>query len=788
MLKNYLLIAFRNLQRNKIFSLINILGLALGLACSLFIFLWVLDERGVDQFNENSDRLYSVYERQYTGGRIRAQYYTPGIMADEMKKVLPELQYATGFYDIETHTFMASGKSIKAAGSYAGSDYFKIFHYTLLKGAAATALSAPADIVLSKAMAIRLFNSPENAIGQTLRFEGQEDFRVTAVFEAPQNASSQFDYLINWHAFLEHHSNMKRWANNGVSTFILLKEGIDAAALEKKITHFLGKYDEYSGDFRAELGLQRFDEMYLYNHFNSLGFPDGGRIEYVRIFSIVAVFILLIACINFMNLTTARAARRAREIGVRKVIGAFRSSLVRQFIGEAITLAALAMVVALLLVVILLPVFNALTQKNIVLPTGQVYFWPAVVVITLITGVIAGSYPAFFLSSFKPVNVLKGKLQLGKQNILFRKGLVVFQFVLSIGLIIATLVVSSQVDYIQSRNLGFDRSSLLYIPQEGAFQKQYQVFKTAALALPGIEAVSRTEEPPTNMQNSTWGVNWEGKDPSYKPTFSYAGVGYDFTKTMNTPVLLGRDFSKEFATDSAGYILNESAVKQTGLTDPIGKSFTLWGRKAPIIGVIKDFHFNSLHVPINPMVLWYGENAWGGYILVKTKPGQIKEALAGLEKLWKQLNPAFPYTWQFADDAYRRLYNGEQLIGKLSRFFALLAIVISCLGLLGLAIFTAEQRAKEISIRKVLGASIAAVFGLLSKEFLWLVLIALLIVSPLAWLLMHIWLQSYAYHTGISWWMFGVAGLAAILITLLTIGLQALRAAVANPIKSLRTE
>jgi predicted permease len=788
MLKNYLLVAFRNLTRNKAFSAINILGLALGLTCSLFIGAWVHDERSVDQFNIHSDRLYAIYQRQHTGGVLKMQYTNQGVMADEMKRMLPEVQYASGVTSSETNTFEGNNKILKEDGIYAGQDFFTMFTYPLLEGDKATVLSQSPNIAISRKMATDLFGNPHAAIGQPLRINNGLTMKITGVFEnVPDNASSQFDYVINYKFFLKGHEHMQSWDNTGVYCYVMLKEGADPAKFDKEISRFLDKYAHHEKGYWVELGTQRWDEMYLHNRWNEEGQLEGGRIEYVRLFSIVAIFILLIACINFMNITTARSAKRAKEIGVRKVVGAMRIALIRQFVGEAMMLAFISMFVALLLLALLLPAFNMLTEKHIAFPSG-IAFWTGILGVALVTGCIAGSYPALFLSSFRPVSVLKGTLKLGRGNLLFRKGLVVFQFVVSIVLIVGTIVVSRQVNYIRTKDIGYDKDNLVYIPLEGDLNGKFNLFKEEMLKLPGIKYVSHIGDPPTDIGSATWGIDWEGKDPNSKPTFGDEGVTYDFAKTMNIQVAKGHDFRKDMATDSIGYILNEEAARIVGYKDPIGKPFIMWGRKATIVGVVKDFNFNSLHIPIRPFILYLESNPWGGTTLVRTEPGKTRQVLDGVAALWKRMNPQFPFTYQFSDEEYDKLYKSELMAARLSNWFAGLAIVISCLGLLGLAMFTAEQRTKEIGIRKVLGASVGSVFRLLSGEFLMLVCLSLLIATPLAWLAMSKWLQDYAYHTNISWWMFALAGVAALLITFLTIGFQTIKAALNNPVKSLRTE
>jgi len=792
MFKNYLKTTFRNLWRNKAFSLINIMGLALGLACSLLIMLWVKDEYGVDAFHENGARLYSVYERQNHDGQWYAFHGTPAVMADEMKRVLPEVQYATNYSWNELATFEANNKIMKRAGNYAGADFFTMFSYHLLKGSATNALQTPSDIAISKKMAEDFFGSPAEAIGKTIRYQDKADFKIKAVFDnVPQNSTKQFDYIINWQKFLENFvdSQASEWTNSGPSCYIMLREGTDAKAFEKKIERFLDNYNkEQTPRDYIRLGIQRYGDMYLHSGFDENGNISGGRIQYVKLFSIVAIFILLIACINFMNLTTARSVKRAKEISVRKVVGAMRSSLMRQFIGEALLVAFLSVTVAVGIIILALPQFNQLTGKHITMPFRNASFWLSIAALLLITGFISGSYPALYLSSFNPVRVLKGTLKIGKNALWFRKGLVVFQFMLSIVLIIGTIVVSQQVNYIRSVNLGYNRENLIYIPLEGDLPGKFEVFKTQASDMPGIKDITRMSHNLTQIVNKTSEVNWEGKDPNSGIEFAWSMAGYDFAKTLNAQISQGRDFSRNFATDSVGYVLNETALRITGYKDPVGKPFTFRQKRGTIIGVIKDFHFNSLHETINPMVLSLNENMKWGSALIRTEAGKTKEALASLEKIYKEINPRFPFTYKFSDEEYAKLYKSEQVVGQLANYFAFLAIFISCLGLLGLVMFTAEQRTKEFGIRKVLGASPVTLFNLLSKEFLLLVLIAMLIASPLAWIAMNNWLSNYAYKINISWWVFAVAGAFAILIALITVSFQAIKAAIANPVESLRSE
>ncbi|NOW96690.1 ABC transporter permease [Mucilaginibacter sp. SG564] len=791
MIKSYLKIAWRNIARNKVHTFINVAGLSVGLVCSLLILLWVQNELSIDGFLKNSSRLYSVYEHQNYDHKMHGSYNNPGPTAEQMKKVLPEVEYATSAGFDQTNTFQVGDKILKQSGSAASADYFSVFSYKLLQGSAKSALNTPVSLAISRKMAVAFFGSPQEAIGKTIRYENSKNFSVTAVFEdMPTNSSQKFDYLINWYAFLDENGWAREWGNQGPATFIMLKPNVDPLAFEKKIAHFLDPYNgtnRKTSTFIIDLGIQRYDEGYLHGTFEGDKFV-GGRIEYVRIFSIVAIFILLIACINFMNLTTARSVKRAKEIGVRKVVGAERWVLIRQFISESLLTTTLSVGIALLLLVVLLPVFNQVTQKQIELPFNQASFWIKLGFITLVTGLVSGSYPALFLSSFNPVKVLKGTLTLDAGTTLFRKGLVVFQFVLSVILITGTIVISRQMNYIQSKNLGYDRENMIYVPLEGDLLPKYNLFKEEALRMPGIQSVTRISTEPTNIQNGTGGVNWIGKDTTVNIQFTQASVGYDFVKTMKLQVLSGRDFSKEYPTDSVGYILNEAALKRIGYKDPIGQPLTFWGKRGKIVGLIKDFHFNSMHDEIRPLILRLREHETYGSILVRTEPGKTRAALASMEHLCHQLNPAFPFTYNFSDQEYQKLYQNEQIVGKLSNGFAFLAVFISCLGLLGLAMFTAEQRVKEIGIRKVLGASISSLFTLLSSEFLILVVIALLIASPIAWYATGKWLQGFAYRTPVQWWMFALSGVIIVFIALITVSFQSVKAALINPIKSLRSE
>lgn len=787
MLKNYFKTAWRNLIKNGTFSTINILGLALGLASSMLIMLWVLDEQSIDTQHTDGDLIFTIIERLYYDGVVEAHRSTPGLLGHEMRTVLPEVEYASGFAWNSLTTFEVNGKILKEDGNFAGEDFFKIFNYALIEGKPADALKTPQDIAVSRKMAEDFFGSPAKAIGQAIRFQNEKDLKITAVFEnISLNSSRRFDFIGNWETFLDQNRWARDWGNSGPNTFIKLKRGSDIEAFRKKIKSFIELYNKEE-NLRIELDIQKYSDEYLNSNFKS-GEISGGRIQYVRLFSVVAVFILFIGCINFMNLTTAKSFKRSKEIGVRKVVGAARGALIRQFMSEALWIVALSFILAIVIVALILPRFNSMVQKEIGIPVSNIYFWFTLLILTAVTGVIAGSYPALYLSSFNPVKAFRGSLKFSSATKWFRKGLVVFQFVLSIMLIIGTIVITGQVRYIQSSNLGYDRENLLYVPLEGNLADKYDIFKKECLRRGAIEYVSRSTQNPTSIINGTWGLVWEGKDPSAKLQFVHTSVGFDFVNTMRLKLVDGRDFSHDFITDSVAYIVNEAAVKVFNYKDPVGMPLTFWERPGKIVGVLKDFHFRSLHTAIDPIVLRLGEAEHYGMALIRTKPGKTREAIANVERVWKEMNPQFPFTYQFSDEEYQKLYQSEEVISELSNVFAALAIFISCLGLLGLAIFTSEQKTKEVGIRKILGASLGSLFNLLSREIMLMVSAALLIASPLAWYVMDTWLGEYAYRIPLTWQMFVLAGLAAILIALITISFQTIKALLANPVTSLRND
>jgi putative ABC transport system permease protein len=803
MFKNYLKIAWRNVARNKVNTVINVSGLALGITCCLFIFLWVKDEKSVDNFHADGKNLYAVYQTSSANGKVDGSYaiskkVKDGVSVDfsleDIDSAVPEVKhfayYITGYELPWGHpeTFQVGEKIIKMEGSRAGKDFFKMFSYPIIRGNAETALTNINGIAISRKMAEIFFGSPENAMGKSMRFENRLNFIVTAVFEnLPKESSLHFDFLLNMDA----QKKLLDLASPNLLAYVELADHADPTLVEAKINAYLKPRLDKEQTTKTKIGLQLFGDQYLHNIFVN-GKPAAGRIEYVRIFSWIAVFILLIACINFMNLATARSVKRAKEVGLRKVVGSTRTYLIIQFFSESLLFAVLAMLLTVLFIYLLLPYFNEFTGKHIAVPVAQISFWAPLLLITLITGIVAGSYPALYLSSLKPVRVLKSGLQFSKNAVWFRKGLTVFQFVLSILLIISTIIITRQINFIQHSHLGYDRENLVYIRIEGNLSspQNYKLFKERVSNMSGIAMVDRSTETPHDMNFVVDGpVNWEGKQINDHVNFQPASVGFDFIKLMNMQVAEGRGFSKEIASDSTdAFMVNEEAVKEMGMKSPIGKWVSAWDKKGHIIGVLKDYHTQSLREVIKPVILDVKEYEYFGVIMVRTKAGETKQAIASLSKLYKEINPNYAFAYQFVDEEYQKLYTSEITISRLSVLFATLAILISCLGLLGLAMFSAEQRVKEIGVRKVLGASVGQIVSLFSFGFVKLVVIAFVIAAPVAWYSMISWLQDFAYKVDISWWVFVLAAVISIFIALLTISYQAIKSAMANPVKSLRSE
>ncbi|KAA9345565.1 ABC transporter permease [Adhaeribacter soli] len=787
MLYNYLKIGLRNLMRHKVFSLINIFGLALGMTCCIFILLWVKDELSFDRFHKHTDNLVRIISVQhYPGSDDLITQSGNGMIAPSMARELPEVERAIRLSWNQEELFSLGEKAFKVDGLYADTTFFEAFTFPLLYGDSKLVLNEPNSVVISDSVALKFFGST-NVVGKVFKTNNSKSYKVTGVVQKPpKNSTIQFDFVKPYKDYLKENQWLNDWDNYGMRNFLQLKPGTDLAAFNRKVAHYPTQPGRGKRDI--DVFVQPLKDAHLYSDFRP-GKTNSGGILYVRLFSAVAGFILLIACINFMNLATARSSKRAKEVGVRKAIGAAKSQIITQFMLESILIAFLALIVAVNLIGLLLPAFNELTQKAVALDLSNPNLILLLVAVALFTGIVSGSYPAFFLSAFNPVAVLKGTAKSGKGAAFFRKGLVVFQFVLSGILIVSTLVVYLQMEFIRSKDIGLNRENVLYVPMEGDLAKNYDVIKQELLQQPAIVSVAGTSQNPIEMGNNTPDVEWEGKDPKADLLIDIMNVDYDVLQTFDIKLKDGRTFSKAFGADTANYLVNEEAIRLMQLKNPVGNWLKVWDVRGSIIGVVKDFQNRKMQQGLKPLVIRLTKNkAYYSYLFVRTSEGKTSEALKGLEQTLAKHNPAFPFEYKFLDDEFEKMYTSEAIIVKLSNYFATIAIFISCLGLFGLALFTAEQRTKEIGIRKVLGASVSRIVFMLSKDFLKLVLLANIIAWPLSWYLMHKWLEDYAYRTELSWWIFALAAIATMLIALFTVSFQAIKTAIANPVTSLRSE
>jgi putative ABC transport system permease protein len=807
MIKNYFKIAFRNLVRNKVFSFINISGLAIGLATCLIIMLFIQNELSFDRYNKKAGQVVRVIFR----GTVQGQKMNePNVMpptAQTLKETFPEVLEATRLRDFGMPRVKYGEKTYRDnTFAFADSNFFSVFTIPFIQGDPKTALIEPNTVVITKAVATKYFGS-ENPIGKMLTFiDGNTVCKVTGVIDkVPDNSHFHFDLFVSMSSTPEARSTS--WMESGYYTYLVLPVGYDYKKLEAKLPpvvlknmapQFIESFGMSMETYLKKgndlgLYLQPLTDIHLHSNF-AFDLGQAGDIRYVYIFGAIAIFMLIIACINFMNLSTAGASKRSREVGIRKVLGSLKQELVRQFLVESIMLTAIALVLAIGLVYLALPVFNKLADKNLTLQfTATPWVIPSLVLFGLFTGVLAGSYPAFYLSSFNPVAVLKGRFTSGKKNISFRSALVVFQFFISICLIICTTVVFNQLNYIRHVKLGYDKDQVVVIPDTWILDKKEGVFREQLLQDPRVVSVSASGYLPAGpTNNNNYFLRADDNVSQIQKTLRY-DVDYAYIPSMGMEMASGRNFSKDYPTDSMALIINETAAKAFGwgnnavghnLLDPDNH-----GNKRKsyrVIGVVKDFHFKSLHELISPLVMKMGNN--GGTLIVKTTTRDLPGLLSSMDKRWTALTPDAPFSYSFLDDRFKRTYHSEQTTGLILGIFAGLTIFVACLGLFGLATFTAEQRTKEIGIRKILGATVTGILSLLSRDFLKLVFIAFIIAAPVAWYAMNKWLLDFAYHDAINVWIFILAASAASFITIATISFQAIKAALANPVKSLRSE
>ena len=785
MIKNYFKKAFRNLLRNKVYGSLNIFGLAIGIACAGLIFLWMEDEFSYNHQHSKKDQLYQILENQPFEGKTYTFSATPGLLAEAMKKEFPGIRNSCRLTWTNYTLFNLGEKSIYERGNYADSSIFSMFTIPFVQGKKETVFQQLHSLAISEKMAKKFFGDQKDIVGKTLKVDNKEEYIIGGVFrDLPQNSSIKFDWLSPFKIYHDKNEWLNQWDNNGIQTFVELEQKADPGLINKKLDNYLKAKDT---TIVAQPFLFAMNDWRLHGKFEE-GKQVGGRIQYVRTFSIIAWIILLIACINFMNLATARSEKRAREVGVRKVLGAGKKILVAQFIGEAMVMALLSMLIAVAIIYLMLPSFNTLVEKQLQIGLDNPLHLLSLILIGLICGLVAGSYPALYLSSFNPVWVFKGINLKASGAAYIRKGLVVLQFTISIILIIGTIIVYNQIQHIKNRELGYDKDNVIQTGLRGDMQKNFSVIKNQLLSSGYVENVAMSNLNQLYMGSSTGSFNWEGKDPSKKVLVTQDYISPEYIKTMGMQITKGRDFYPDAKQDSSNVIINEAFAKIIGKEEVVGTLLREDTTKYTIVGVVKDFVFDDMYGKSDPLIFRCFPEYFG-YMYIRLKdPANVERAVDKIETVVKSNNPGYPFDYIFVDDEFDRLFKSEMLIGKLSRIFALLAIVITCLGLFGLAAYTAERRTKEIGVRKVLGSSVAGIAGLLSKDFLKLVVLSSLISFPLAWWFMHTWLQNYAYRIEISWWIFIVAAALAIIIALFTISFQAIKAALSNPVKSLRTE
>jgi putative ABC transport system permease protein len=793
MIKNYFTTAWRNLLKSKIYSAINIVGLATGMAIAILIALWIWDELSFDNYHKNHHRIAQVMTTQTFNGHTGTGEAVAMPLGTELRN-----KYGSEFKAVSMaswnfgHILGVGEKKISSDGMWVEPVFPTMFSLNMLKGSI-SGLNDPSAVFLNASVAKILFGSTD-PMGKTIRLDNQFDFKVAGVFEDfPKNTTlNNTKILLSWDKYITTQDWMKnamtQWGNHSWQCFVQVNDHIDFAKTSEKIKKASMIHLNAAQDGVEELILQPMDNWRLFNEFKN-GKLTGGRIQFVWLFGIIGVFVLLLACINFMNLSTARSEKRAKEVGIRKTVGSLRPQLVKQFLTESIVVAFLSLLIALCLVLALIPFFNGLSDKAIHLPGANIYFWLFIGVFTLFTGIVSGSYPALYLSGFNPIKVLKGTFRVGRYASLPRKVLVVVQFSISIALIIGTIIVYRQIQFAKDRPVGYDRDGLITIYMNTPdLYKHYDALRTDLIATGKVENVAESSSPSTQVWSNNIGFSWPGKDPNSLPLFGTVAATYDYGKTIHWQIKEGRDFSRSFLTDSSAMILNEAAVTLIGVKNTVGLTIKWDTTPHHVVGIIKDMIMESPYEPVKPTIFLLNPK-WANVIIVRLKPSaSMKEGLAKIESVFRKYNPAAPFEYKFTDEEYARKFEDEKRIGNLSTFFAILAIFISCLGLFGLASFVAEQRTKEIGVRKVLGASVFNLWQMLSKDFVTLVIISCAIAIPIAWYFLHQWLQKYTYRTEISWWIFLMAGLGAMAITLITVSYQAIKAALMNPVSSLRSE
>lgn len=794
MIRNYFKIAWRNLMKSKGYSAINIGGLAVGMAVAMMIGLWVYDELTFNKYHANYDRITQVMQHASFNGRIGTQVANPAIMGPEIRtKYGNDFKYVVQTSWNGTQLLSVGDKHIKSEGIYMEPDGPAMLTLKMIKGSI-SGLKDPYSILLSESVASTVFGN-DDPINKTIKLNRTHDVKVTGVYEdLPDNTTFRdLKVIMPWELWLIDNPWVKRmndpWDSNFSQTFAQLADNADLEKVSAKIKNVkLDNIGEEARRYKWAVFLQPMSKWNLYNEFKD-GKNSGGNIQYVWLFSIIGIFVLLLACINFMNLSTARSEKRSKEVGIRKTIGSMRWQLIVQFFAESYLIVFIAFLLCLGLVQLFIPAFNEVAGKKLTIPWQSSFFWIFSIAFIIITGLLAGSYPALFLSSFQPLKVLKGTFRLGRFAAMPRKVLVVVQFTVSVMLIIGTIIVYQQIQYAKNRPIGYTKNGLISLDLETEVRQHFDVVKQELIQAGAIEEMAAAQSPLTDVWNTNGGFDWEGKDPNLAIDFPNNSITFDYGKAIQWDIKEGRDFSREFASDSAAFVINETAARFIGMKDPIGKTLRWNGRAYTIIGIVKDILQESPFFPVRPSLYHIGKYDNMSNLILKLNPNQsTSNALGSIEKIWKKYTPTVPFEYRFVDEAFGNKFQAEERIGKLSTYFAVLAIFISCLGLFGMASFVAEQRTKEIGIRKVLGASVFNLWGLLSKEFITLVILSCVIAAPVAYYYLNNWLTNYDYRINISWQVFILAAIAALVLTILTVSFKAIKAAMSNPIRSLRTE
>lgn len=793
MFKNYLTTALRNLIKNKVHSFINIAGLSLGMAVTILIGLWMYDELSYDKSFDNYNTIAKVIQNVTNNGEVQTWKSVPYPLAEELRR-----NYGGNFKRVVmganggSHMLAFNDKKLTKDGIYIEKDAPAMFSLKMLQGS--SNLTDPTSMLISAATAKAYFGN-DDPLNKILKIDNQFDVKVTGVYQDfPRNSSfANLGFMAAWDLFYSQPDGIKTfedpWRPNFTTIYVQLNDNADINKINANIRDAkLKKVNPQLAKKKPALFLQPMNMWHLYDEYKN-GVNTGGAIQYVWMFGIIGVFVLLLACINFMNLSTARCEKRAKEVGIRKTVGSLRIQLILQFFNESLLTVVLAFALSLLLVMLSLPFFNTIADKQMAIPWSNPFFWLLITGFTLITALVSGSYPALYLSSFKPVKVLKGTFKAGKLAAIPRKALVVLQFTISVSLIIGTVIIYQQIQFAKSRPVGYSRQGLVSIPVINSNIHDHLDAVKNELAKTGtIVSIGESSNSITNVGGSSSGFSWKGKDPNLSVDFGTVNASYDYGKTIGWQVKEGRDFSRDYLSDSSAIILNEAAVHFMGLKNPVGETITWFNQSFKVVGVINNMIMGSPYDEVRPIVYSLNRGA-GGVVIIKINPAISTEAALGkIAVVFKQFNPEQPFEYKFVDDEYAQKFSNEERVGTLASFFAVLAIAISCLGLFGLASFVAEQRTKEIGVRKVLGASIFNLWKMLSKEFVVLVTISFLVAVPVSYYFMHNWLQNYQYRAELSWWIFAAAGIGALVITLLTVSFQAIKAAVANPVKSLRTE